>query len=178
MGRVRAREARAVRLRPHHCARPRGTWCALTPDRRDEMSDEQRQARRRADGCAIGAEALTPLLLVLKDARNDAARKLVGPVRVEFDALAILREAAEQWPGHWFTVCVALAADPAVTDSGGDPETDVEAFAPWVSPWAVVDWIGRTLDGIRKARYVLDHLSDVADSEARRPDAQTPSVAE
>ena len=85
------------------------------------MSDEQRQARRRADGCAIGAEALTPLLLVLKDARNDAARKLVGPVRVEFDALAILREAAEQWPGHWFTVCVALAADPAVTDSGGDP---------------------------------------------------------
>ena len=142
------------------------------------MSDEQRQARRCADGCAIGAEALTPLLLVLKDARNDAARKLVGPVRVEFDALAILREAAEQWPGHWFTVCVALAADPAVTDSGGDPETDVEAFAPWVSPWAVVDWIGRTLDGIRKARYVLDHLSDVADSEARRPDAQTPSVAE
>ena len=65
------------------------------------MSEEQTKARRRADGCAIGAEALTPLLLVLKDARDEAARKLSGPVRVEFDALAILREAAEQWPGQW-----------------------------------------------------------------------------
>ena len=141
------------------------------------MSEEQRKARRRADGCAIGAEALTPLLRVLRDARNEAARKLSGPARVEFDALAILREATEDWPGHWFTVCIALAADPAVTDSGGDPETDVEAFAPRISPWAAVAWFDRTQDGIAKARYVLDHLADVADSEACRRDAQTPSAA-
>ena len=141
----------------------------------EKMSEEQRKARRRADGCRFGAEALTPLLLVLRDARNEAARSLTAPKREKFDALAILREAAEQWPGHWFTVCIALAADPAVTDSGGDPETDVEAFAPWVSPWAVVEWIGRTYDGISAARYVLDHLADVADREANRPDAQTPS---
>ena len=141
------------------------------------MSEEQKKARRRADGLLIGAEALTPLVRVLRDARDEAARKLTGPVRVEFDALAILREAAEQWPGHWFTVCIALAADPAVTDSGGDPETDVEAFAPWISPWGAVAWFDRIQDGITKAVYVLDHLADVADSEARRPDAQTPSAA-
>ena len=139
------------------------------------MSEEQRKTRRRAEGLLVGVEELKPLRQVLRDARDEAARKLTGPVRVAFKPLAILREAAEQWPGHWFTVCIALAADPAVTDSGGDPETDVEAFAPWISPWAVVRWIDRTLAGIDAAWYVLDHLADRADSEARRPDAQTPS---
>ena len=141
------------------------------------MTKEQRKrAEVRAHGLATGAEGLTAVCAVLRMARGELAAAALDTAN-GFDAQKVLRRVtAEVWPGdNWFAVCVALAADPAVPDSGGDPLTDVEAFAPWIGPWAAIGWVSRARDGLSAARHVLDHLADVADSVARRPDAATPA---
>ncbi|MDE2980836.1 MAG: hypothetical protein OXU74_06540 [Gemmatimonadota bacterium] len=141
------------------------------------MSAQENEGRGRAAALATGADALTPLVLTLR-----RARQLAAAAATEHDApnanaqpdpwnpLDILRQAVgERWDGPltvgWFAVCVMLAADPVIPDSGGDPETDLLATVPHMGPWGFVALLSRAYTGASAARYVLDTLATEAEDE-------------